>query len=472
MMTDSRQPLWTSAEVPGVSSGDWQADGVCIDTRRLKKGDLFVALHGPNFDGHDFASDAEAGGAVAIMADRDLSGIKIPVLRVDDTMTGLEDLARAARGRSKARIIAITGSVGKTGTKEALKFVLSKQAPTAATAGNLNNQWGLPLSLSRMPPETLFGVFEMGMNRPGEINPLSRMARPDVAIITTVEDVHSAFFSSVEEIADAKAEIFAGLEPGGIAVLNMDNVHFARLAAAAKAKGVRQILTFGADVKADFRLVEETPDFGGMRVVAECLGNPINYRLGVPGRHWAINSLCVLAAVAAIGGSVGEAAASLKDFRAPKGRGDTHVIPVTGGEITIIDESYNASPVSMCAVFRVLGQLQPGVGGRRIAVLGEMLELGEDSTDRHAALAQALEQNNIDLVFTAGTDMAALNAALKPPMRGGHGAKSTDIIGMLMDASHAGDVIVVKGSAGSQMGLIVDALLALAEDKQAVGGGR
>ncbi|MBT4219629.1 MAG: UDP-N-acetylmuramoyl-tripeptide--D-alanyl-D-alanine ligase [Rhodospirillaceae bacterium] len=468
-----KQPLWTSVEAPGTSSADWQASGVSIDTRTLEKGDLFVALHGPNFDGHEFATDAEARGAAAIMVDRDVPGLSIPVLRVDDTMAGLEDLARAARQRSNARIIAITGSVGKTGTKEALNYVLSAQAPTAASIGNLNNQWGLPLSLARMPKASLFGVFEMGMNHPGEINPLSRLARPHVVIITTVEDVHSAHFQNVEEIADAKAEIFAGMEPDGIAVLNMDNPHFHRLAAAAKAKGVSRILSFGSNEEADFRLLEETPDYGGMRVEAQCMDNRINFRLGVPGHHWAVNSLGVLASVAAVGGSVGEATVSMAGFHAPKGRGDTHVVPVKGGQITVIDESYNASPVSMCAVFRVLGQLQPGQGGRRIAALGDMLELGDDSAERHAALADALEENDIDLVFTAGSHMASLDGALSESMRGGHADNSTDAIQMLTDTVQAGDIVLVKGSAGSRMGLVVDALLNLADgsSKQA-GGGR
>lgn len=477
MMAAARQPLWTSTETPGESSADWRADGVSIDTRTLEKDDLFIALHGPNFDGHDYAAEAEARGAAAVMTERDLPAVKIPLLRVADTMAGLEDLARRARRRSSGRIIAVTGSVGKTGTKEALKFVLSAQGPTTAGKGNLNNRWGLPLSLSRMPQDSLFGVFEMGMNHPGEINPMSRIARPHVAVITTVEDVHSEFFGGIEEIVDAKAEIFAGLEPDGVAVLNMDNPHFHRLAAAAKAKGVKRIITFGSAEGPDFRLLETTHYIGGMLIGAEFFGNRIDYRLGVAGKHWAVNSLGVLAAVAAAGGSVGEAAAALAGFRAPKGRGDSHVVGIVGGEITVIDESYNASPVSMRAAFRVLGQLLPGPGGRRIAVLGEMLELGSESRDRHAALASPLEDNNIDLVFTAGADMAALDAVLTDTMRGGHAADNDDLIAMLTAVIGAGDVIVVKGSAGSRMGRIVDALLALgpngdSEPKRAAGGGR
>jgi len=467
-MTNSMQPLWTSADAATVTGGEstlpWQATGLSIDTRTLSPGDLFVALKGPHFDGHDFSANALAKGAAAAMIDHLASGISDnqPLLRVADTMAALEKMAIASRTRSAAQVIAVTGSVGKTGTKEALYYVLSRQADTHASAGSLNNHWGVPLSLARMPVGAIFGIFEFGMNHPGEIAPLSKMARPHVALITTVESVHSEFFENVEQIADAKAEIFSGLEPGGTAVLNRDNQHFERLAAAAKEHGAKQVISFGVSESADMGLTGDVPQPGGTDVSAEFMGTSITYRLGVPGRHWVINSLGVLAVVAAAGGNVIEAAAALAGFTSPKGRGETHTIGIDDGTFTLIDESYNASPVSMIAAFQVLGRTEPGPGGRRIAVLGDMLELGASSAKRHTDLAGPLQKNNVDLVFTAGSEMALLSEALPGKMRGGHGADSDEMLALIQEAVRPGDVVVVKGSAGSKTGLIVEALVASA----------
>ncbi len=469
--------LWTSQEAvratAGTSPAQWRASGVSIDTRTLEKGDLFVALHGPNFDGHDFLAQAFAKGAAAAMIDGgDADG---PALTVADTQSGLEDLGREARRRSGAAVIAVTGSVGKTGSKEALKFVLSRQGVTSASAGSLNNHWGVPLSLSRMPRDAAFGVFELGMNHPGEITPLTKMVRPHVALITTVEAVHSEFFDSVEDIADAKAEIFAGVEPGGAAVLNRDNRYFHRLAAAARGHGIERIVPFGSDDEADFRVLDVADDTAGTVIDADLGGTVLRYRLAVPGRHWVLNSLGVLAAVAAAGGDVAEAAASLADLRAPKGRGRSHTVTMAGGPLTVIDESYNASPVSMGAAIEVLGRAVPGPGGRRIAVLGDMLELGEEAPELHERLAAPLAEENIDLVFTAGRHMARLARALDPGMLGGHADNSERLEAMVLEAVAPGDVVVVKGSAGSRTGRIVEALLALettaAPRQRAVNGG-
>ena len=472
MMAEQRT-LWTSSEAALATSGEaiseWSASGVSIDTRTLQKGDLFVALHGPNFDGHEFVDEALAKGAVAAFVDKNISADK--VLKVADTMAGLEDLGRASRARSAASIIAVTGSVGKTGSKEALKLALSEQGETYASAGSLNNHWGVPLSLSRMSGQAEFGIFEIGMNHPGEINPLSRMVRPNVALITTVEAVHSEFFDTDEAIADAKAEIFAGLIHGGAVVLNRDNRHFLRLHAAARAKGIDRIIGFGTWDEADFRLLDAVSDNGGTIIRANLGGALLTYRLAIAGHHWVVNSLGVLAAIAAAGGNVNDAAEVLGGMEAPAGRGRFHLIHTGAGEVTLIDESYNASPVSMQAAIEVLGQTAPTGDGQRIAVLGDMLELGSGAAQIHTNLAEVLIREGIGLVFTAGRDMAYLADALPPAMRGGHASNTELLLPMVIEALSSGDVIVVKGSAGSKTGIIVEALLGLdAHSKRTVNG--
>lgn len=466
-MMDLIPTLWTAREAETATGGaiasDWSARGVSIDTRTLKEGDLFVALHGPNFDGNDFVADALSKGAVAAMVDRKLDNETF-MLKVEDTMAALQDLGRAARERTRATIIAVTGSVGKTGSKEALKFVLARQGMASASEGSLNNHWGVPLSLARMNAKTEYGIFELGMNHPGEIEPLVKMVRPHVALITTVEAVHSEYFSSEEQIADAKAEIFAGVEPVGAAVLNRDNRHFDRLASAARAHEIQRIIGFGSHTDSDFRLLEATPDLGGTVVRADLGGSIETYRLAIPGEHWVMNSLGVLAAVAAAGGNIEEAALALGELQAPKGRGRSHLIHLAGGEMTLIDESYNASPVSMQAAIKVLGQIKPNGSGRRIAVLGDMLELGDESPAHHAALAEVLVAEGVDTVFTAGADMAHLFEALPSNLRGGHAENSEMLTQKVLDAVGPDDVVTVKGSRGSKTDLIVDALLALDEN--------
>ncbi|MGE5504493.1 MAG: UDP-N-acetylmuramoyl-tripeptide--D-alanyl-D-alanine ligase, partial [Actinomycetota bacterium] len=364
-----------------------------------------------------------------------------------------------SRARSSARIVAVTGSVGKTGTKEMLRLVLSEQGPTHASVGSFNNHWGVPLSLSRMPRDVRFAVFELGMNHPGEITPLTRMVRPHVAIVTTVEAVHTAFFTSTEEIADAKAEIFAGLEPHGVAVLNRDNRHFRRLAGAAGAAGVETIWSFGSHIDATARLLDCGIDPDETAVFALLKDHPVAYRIGVPGLHWAMNSLAVLLAVRALGADADQGARRLIDMTPPKGRGERHVVTVAGGTAEVIDESYNASPVSMRAAIATLAAAKPAKHARRIAVLGDMLELGDDAPALHAALAQAIADWRIDLVFTAGPLMAALAAALPEDKRGGHGESSEAVAPLVKAGIGPGDVVMVKGSAGSRMGRVVKALV-------------
>lgn len=456
--------LWTATQAQiatgGTLSGpDWSATGVSIDSRSVAAGDLFIALAGPNHDGHAYVKTAIAGGAAAALVHRIPDGCDgLPLLLVDDTMAGLQALGRAARDRSSARIVAVTGSVGKTGTKEMLALALSAQGQTHWSVGSFNNHWGVPLSLARMPAESRFAVFELGMNHPGEIIPLVAMVRPHVAIVTTVELVHAGHFASVAEIADAKAEIFTGLEPGGTAVLNRDNRYFRRLAEAATAAGVGNILTFGSHIDADARLLDCAVDPAETAVLALLRDKALAYRIGVPGLHWAMNSLAVVLAAGALGADAEAAARSLATMTPPKGRGERHRITVPGGTAELIDESYNASPVSMKAAIATLAAAKPGKNGRRMAVLGDMLELGDDSAALHAGIAEAVVAWGIDLVHTAGPLAAHLRAALPADRRGAHALNSEELAPLVKACVKAGDVVMVKGSAGSRMGRVVKAL--------------
>jgi UDP-N-acetylmuramoyl-tripeptide--D-alanyl-D-alanine ligase len=454
--------LWTSAEAQAATAGTlmgpaWEALGVSIDSRSIAAGDLFIALAGPNHDGHDHVKAALAAGAAAALVHKVPEGCEdLPLLLVADTMAGLQALGTASRARSAARIVAVTGSVGKTGTKEMLALTLSAQGATHWSVGSFNNHWGVPLSLARMPRDVRFAVFELGMNHPGELIPLTAMVRPHVAIITNVEAVHAAHFASTEEIADAKAEIFTGLEPGAIAVLNRDNRHFRRLA---KAAGGNAILSFGSHIDADARLLDVAIDPEATAVFALLRDHAIGYRIGVPGAHWAMNSLAVLLAVGALGGDADAAAHALAAMVPPKGRGERHTVKVKAGSAELIDESYNASPVSMNAAIATLAAARPAKGARRIAVLGDMLELGEDSPQLHAGLAAAIASWNIDLVCTVGPLMTHLWQALPADKRGPHAAGSDDLAPLVRQTIKPGDVVMVKGSAGSRMGRVVKALL-------------
>jgi UDP-N-acetylmuramoyl-tripeptide--D-alanyl-D-alanine ligase len=465
--------LWTAAEAADATSAKpapgaaWTASGVSIDTRAVAANDLFVALKGPRFDGHDFVNAALSSGAAAAMVDRPISGADpARLLAVPDTMGGLEALAVAARARSKAKIVAVTGSVGKTGTKEALATLLGAQGRTHASTGNLNNQIGMPLSLARMPANTEFGVFEIGMNHAGEIAPLSAMLRPHVAIITNVEAVHLEYFLNVEAIADAKAEIFTGLDAEGTAILNGDNPHFARLAAAAKARGIGKIWGFGETAGAEGRLLSVDLEPSGSVVEAQVLDRKVGFRLPLPGRHQVQNALAVLLAVAAIGGDIDAAVASLEMLTPVKGRGVAIDVAIAGGSFRIVDETYNASPAATRAALAVLGMTTPETGGRRLVALGDMLELGANGPAEHAGLAEALIAADVGQVFTAGPLMRHLHDALPAAIRGAHAENSAGLAPLVAGAAHVNDIVLVKGSAGSQMGAVVTALRARALDNQ------
>ncbi|WGF86216.1 UDP-N-acetylmuramoylalanyl-D-glutamyl-2,6-diaminopimelate--D-alanyl-D-alanine ligase [Marinivivus vitaminiproducens] len=457
--------LWRRSDLVratgGSAHGAWQdVSGVVIDSRAAGPGDLFVALHGPNHDAHAFVGQALAAGAAAALVDRaddhpSLAGLPVDaaLLRVADTLKGLERIGVAARARSRARIAAVTGSVGKTSTKEALRHVLAARAATHASAASHNNHWGVPLSLARLPAAARYGVFELGMNHAGEIAALVATVRPHVALITTIAPAHLAFLGSIEAIADAKAEIFDGLEPGGVAVLPADSPQFERLRARAAAAGAT-IVTFGRSATADCRLLHAVSDLSGSDLSVRLHGRMIDLRIGTPGEHGIANALAVLATVEALGADPVQAGRSLAEVAPAAGRGARVPIRLAGGEALLIDDSYNANPVSMAAGLSVLGR----ASGRKIAVLGDMLELGPEADRMHAGLLEPIDRQDVDLVFTVGRHMQALHDALDAGRRGGHTASSDKMVPLLREMLRPGDTILVKGSLGSRMKVVVEAL--------------
>jgi len=458
--------LWTldamAAAMRAERAGSLPAElsGISIDSRTLAKGDAFFAIQGENRDGHDFVEDAlKAGAGLAVIARNQRERFSnAPVLIVADVLEALRGLGRAARVRSNAKVMAVTGSVGKTGTKEALRLALSADGETHASASSYNNHWGVPLSLARCPTSAKYAVFEIGMNHAGEITPLTKLVRPHVAVITGVEPVHLEYFGSLEKIADAKAEIFAGIEPGGAAVLNRDNAQFARLAAAAKSAKIGRVVSFGEDRTADVRLLRLSLQADSSTVEANIMGQPVTYKLGAPGRHLVLNSLAVLAAASLVGADLALASLALSNLKPASGRGARSVLTVPGGTALLIDESYNANPASMRAAIALLGQAPVGKRGRRVAVLGDMLELGPAGTEMHRALADAIGGAGVDLVFCSGPLMHALWGALPSRVRGGYAETAAGLQPMVIGAIRAGDAVMVKGSLGSKMGPIVSAL--------------
>ena len=464
----SDAPLWTVDAMAKAMDAERRGPlpdsipGLSIDSRSLARGEAFFAIQGDNRDGHDFVAGALATGAgLAVVANDRLDALPAdaPLLVVSDVLEALRALARAARARSGARFIGVTGSAGKTGTKEALRLALSRDGETHASAASYNNHWGVPLSLARCPQSARYAVLEMGMNHAGEIAPLTRLVRPHVAIVTTVEPVHLEYFPSVEAIADAKAEIFEGVEPGGTAIINCDNPHFARLERAAHSAGITDIVGFGEHPKAQARLLRCALQANGSTVEADIMGDAVTYKLGAPGRHLVQNSLAVLAAVKRAGADLALAALSLGDITPPVGRGARTTLQLPGGPALLIDESYNANPASMRAALALLGQAPVGSGGRRMAVLGDMLELGTDSPALHRALDEAVAAHSIDLVFCSGPLMRSLWDALPALKRGAYAQTSAELEPSLLAAVRPGDAVMVKGSLGSKMGPIVKSLL-------------
>ena len=461
------QPLWSGLALVAPLGARSESglpsavEGLSIDTRTLLAGDLFLAINGENSDGHAYVKAAfDKGAAAAVVDERhavDCAGAG-PLFVVEDVFAALWRLGAAGRARSKARVVAVTGSVGKTSTKEALRLVLTQGGAVHASAASYNNHWGVPLTLGRMPRTARFGVVEIGMNHAGEITPLVAMARPHVAIVTNVGPVHLEHFASVEAIADAKAEIFSGLEPGGLAIVHRDSEHFERLAAAAATSPAGHLSTFGTHADADARLLdmEIAPDHSIVDAIVT--GRRLRFRLGAPGRHQAVNALAVLLAAKALGIDLDDAAASLAFFAPPAGRGSRETLQAPDGAIMLIDESYNANPTSIRAALALAGAMPTGAGGRRIAVLGDMLELGAEADALHAALAADVETSGIDLVFAAGPRMRHLFEALPPGRQGSWQPSGSALAPLVADALHGNDVVMVKGSNGSRMNAVVGLL--------------
>jgi len=465
--------LWTRAELEAATGGRLIGEGrpiggASIDTRTIQPGDLFFAIRGEARDGHDFVADALGRGAGAAVvtegraADLAARGpvLAVPETGADPVLTAMVRLGAAARARTDAQVVAVTGSVGKTGTKEALRHVLSGQGETHASAASYNNHWGVPLTLARMPAATRYGVFEIGMNHGAEIVPLAAQVRPDIALITTVEPVHIEHFASLAAIADAKGEIFSGLRAGGVAIINRDAQHFDRLVAHAQASQAGRVVSFGEHPQADVHAqrIVLRPDLSVVDAVV--MGQPVTYKLGTAGRHAALNSLGVLAVIHALGADLAQAALSLTGLTPPVGRGERTALEIGGGTAYLVDESYNANPASVRAALATLAGIETGPRGRRIAVLGDMLELGAASAELHRGLAEAIEAARIDLVFAAGPLTRHLFEALPVSRRGGVADTAAELVEPLAGILRSGDAVMVKGSNGSRMGRIVEALKA------------
>lgn len=456
-------PLWTSAEIATATGGTaygpaFEADGIAFDSREIEPGDLFVAMKGETTDGHNFIEGAFERGAVGVICE---SETRHPHVRVADSAAALEALGRAARARSDAKAVGVTGSAGKTGTKEALFAALDRISFGAAhrSVKSYNNHVGVPLSLARMHRDTGYGVFEMGMNHSGELSALTRIVRPDVAIVTTVAPAHIGHFNDETEIADAKAEIFEGLGEGGTAILPHDNPHFARLLA--KARGhVGQILTFGAHPDADVRVTEQVPAIEGGTLVTAALGErTLTFRIAHAGPHWVMNSLAVLAAVDALGGDLAIAGLALAELDAMPGRGARHTLRLADGEALLIDESYNANPASMAVTLQQFGA-EPA--NRRIVVLGAMGELGPRSEAYHAELADQIVAADVARAILVGDEMQIvvekLGKSLEAPDEFAQVADAGEALAMLRADLSAGDAVLVKGSNYHGLSKIVSAL--------------
>ena len=471
--------LWTSQDAESATGGHstqpWQASGVSIDTRTLQPGDLFVALKDVR-DGHDFVAQALEKGAAAALVSRIPEGVtqNAPLLIVPDVLKALADLGAAARARTRARVVGVTGSVGKTSTKEMLRAILSGQGKTHAAEASYNNHWGVPLTLARMPADTDYAVIEIGMNHPGEIAPLARLARLDVAMVTTVAPAHLEAFDSIEGIAHEKASIFDGLVPGGTAIFNADIATTPILRAKALAVGAVPV-SFGQSDGADYRLTETRPSEDCTVARAEHAGRNFLFKVSAPGGHFVLNALGALAVAEALGADPMIAAHDLGRWAPPPGRGQRERIVLDIVEETffdLIDDAFNANPASMAAALDVLIAARPtdGIGrvggGRRIAILGDMLELGPTEAELHAAIARHPGLSAVHIIHCVGPRMKALHAALPRAQRGEWVETATELAPRARSLLDAGDILLVKGSKGSKVSLIVDALRKMGQGTQ------
>lgn len=464
--------LWTSSSIAsavnGKAGGAWAVADISIDSRTVKAGDLFIALKGPNFDGHAFVADALKKGAAGALVEKVPDGVAAEqCIPVADTFAALQALGKAGRARMKGTVIGVTGSVGKTGCKEALRQVLAAQAPTFANPGSFNNHWGAPLSLARMPEKTRYGVFELGMNHVGELGPLSQMVCPHIALITTIAPVHIGNFNGLDEIAGAKAEIFDGVEASGHAVLNADNPYFTFLKERAEAHGL-SAHGFGTHEKATARILNTTLEAEGSTVTLSLMGRTLTYRVAAPGEHWVMNSAAVLLAATLAGANAEKATATLGTLQLAYGRGTAKKILLADGPVTLIDESYNASPIAVEMAIKVLARKAPESAGRRVLVLGDMRELGEHSSALHLALAPKILEAGIDTVFCCGEHMKHLYDTLPPGKRGAYAFTAAELAPLVATAIRPHDIITVKGSRSVATDKVVDALLALSPSPRTI----
>ncbi|WP_159593105.1 UDP-N-acetylmuramoylalanyl-D-glutamyl-2,6-diaminopimelate--D-alanyl-D-alanine ligase [Chelativorans xinjiangense] len=437
--------------------------GISIDTRTLERGEAFFAIKGDKFDGHQFATAAMAAGAGLLVVSEEklpaLGRLAVPKVVVPDVLKALEGLAAAARERTRAKVIAVTGSAGKTTTKEMLRHMLESAGSVHAADRSFNNHWGVPLTLARLPADCDYAVFEIGMNHPGEIEPLTRLVKPHIAVVTMVAAAHLGHFKSLDEIARAKGEIFSGVVRGGHAVLNRDDQRWKILSKMAGDAGVKNIWGFGENARAQFRLVKWEPQEEGSAVTVKIAGQELAARVGAPGRHMAQNALAAVGAGYLAGADVARLLLALGDFSAGPGRGKRHLLRLDAGTFTLIDESYNANPASMRAAMQLLASTPVAGEGRRIAVLGDMLELGPHSAKLHAALADLIAASNVDLLYLGGVEMKAL--ADNPPagLTVEYREDAEKLQPLLLEAARPGDAIMIKSSKGIGFSKLVEALL-------------
>jgi len=480
--------LWTGSDVlralsklSGVGGADWSASGVSIDTRSIQNGDLFIALSGENFDAHSYLHKAFDGGAVAAIVERGNARLEAYIdtlsnhaererlIEVDNVPDALEALAIFARARTRSKVIAVTGSVGKTSVKESLKKLLAVSGSTHAAEKSFNNHIGVPLTLARMPMDVDFSIFEIGMNHAGEIEPLSKLVRPDVSIITTISPAHIENLGSLEAIADAKSEIFMGMPAGALAVLPLASPFYAQLEKAALARDLR-VISFGSIDGANANTHKIKLHADCSCVDAMILDQQIIYKIGMAGAHHVENSLAVLAVIRSLNADLALAGLELAKVEAMAGRGLRHIVSL-GRDIsfTLIDESYNANPASVSAALETLANIPRANHARRIAVLGDMAELGAKAPELHQSLKNYIQPDNIDLVFCAGAQMRYLYDMLPADQRGGIAANAVELIPQLTAELRDQDIVMVKGSNASGMGRIVDYLLDTEPVAQKVG---
>jgi UDP-N-acetylmuramoyl-tripeptide--D-alanyl-D-alanine ligase len=462
--------LWTSDELVAATDGrplghlPAGISGISIDSRSLKTGEAFFAIKGDAMDGHDFATSAvKAGASILVVAEGKLPGLgrlTAPMIVVPDVLAALEKVGAAARRRTGAKIIAVTGSAGKTSTKDALRHVLSGVGKVHASDKSFNNHWGVPLTLARMPRDCDYAIFEIGMNHAGEIRPLVKLVRPHVAIVTLIAAAHLGHFRNLEEIARAKAEIFEGVEPGGTALINRDDAHFKLLDKLARANGVERVVGFGENARANVKLLKCKLHAENSTITVKIGGQEIVAKIGAPGRHIVQNALAVLGASFLVGADLAKVTLALGDLSAESGRGKRHRLRHPQGDIVLIDESYNANPASMKAAIALLDATPVQGQGRRIAVLGDMLELGSHSARLHTALAEMIKQTNTDMVLLGGPEMKALADALPDSLKVEYRPDAEQLKPVMLKAIRPGDTVMVKSSKGIGFSKLVDALLA------------